>query len=75
MSTHVPECTRCRKTMEAGFVLDHTQHSSGLQSTWVEGEPERSFWTGVKVKGRERLPVTTYRCPTCGYLESYAPPT
>ena len=27
----------------------------------------------VKLKGHQRLPVTTYRCGACGYLESYAP--
>jgi hypothetical protein len=39
---------------------------------WAEGQPERSFWTGVKVKDKERHPVSTFRCPACGYLESYA---
>ena len=60
--------------MEAGFVLDHQAHAYGTQSAWIEGAPERAFWTGVKLKGRQRLPVTTYRCPKCGFLESYAPP-
>lgn len=44
------------------------------QSAWIEGSPEPSFWTGIQLKGRQRLLVTTYRCRGCGYLESYAPP-
>jgi hypothetical protein len=60
--------------MERGFVLDQT-YGAVMQSAWMEGAPERSIWTGgVKLKGRRRLPVTTYRCPRCGYLESYARP-
>ena len=68
-----PTCAKCGKTMEAGFVLDQT-YGANTQSAWIEGAPERSFWTGVKLKGHQRLPVTTYRCPACGYLESYAAP-
>jgi len=26
----------------------------------------------MKIQGRERLPVTTFRCDVCGYLESFA---
>ena len=39
---------------------------------WVEGEPERSFWQGLKTRDREQHPVRTFRCARCGYLESYA---
>jgi hypothetical protein len=31
-----------------------------------------SIWTGMKMRGRERHPVITYRCAGCGFLESYA---
>jgi hypothetical protein len=59
--------------MESGFVLDIT-HGAIVQSSWVEGVPIKSVWTGLKLKGRQRLPVTTYRCKKCGFLESYAAP-
>ena len=75
MKNREPTCAKCGSSMEAGFVLDHHEgHNSGTQSAWIEGAPEPSFWTGVKLKGHQRLPVTTYRCSACGYLESYAPP-
>ena len=73
MRSDDPECPKCRAPMEAGFVLDQT-YGAMTQSAWIEGAPERSFWTGVKLKGHQRLPVTTFRCPDCGFLESYAPP-
>lgn len=57
--------------MERGFVLDQT-YGAIAQSTWVAGLPERSFWTGLKLKDRTRRPVTTFRCERCGFLASYA---
>jgi hypothetical protein len=59
--------------MEEGFILDQSQNMK-FQSTWVEGPPATSFWTGLKTRGRERAPVTTMRCIKCGFLESYAEP-
>jgi acetone carboxylase gamma subunit len=43
-----------------------------LVPTWVQGEPERSIWMGLKLGDRRNLEVRTYRCPECGLLESYA---
>jgi hypothetical protein len=59
--------------MEQGYLLDHT-HSGQVAGEWVEGPPRPSFWTGVSLRGRSHIPITTWRCPTCGYLESYAVP-
>ena len=58
--------------MEQGFVADKAAYSMPETQEWVEGAPERSFWSGLKMKDREVLPVMTYRCEKCGYLESYA---
>lgn len=66
------ECPRCRGAMEIGVVLDRGEADGLNAPEWMQGEPEKSFWTGLKTKGRERLPVRTYRCQKCGYLESYA---
>ena len=41
-------------------------------TTWVEGEIERSPWTGIKFKKRRRFPMATYCCQKCGYMESFA---
>lgn len=57
--------------MEAGFLLDHG-YGAIYQSAWIAGTPEWSRWTGLKLEGRPKLPVTSYRCPTCGRLETYA---
>ena len=53
-------------------MLDNT-HGGRLQSEWVQGAPEKSRWgIGIKLKGKLKLPIATYRCTKCGYLESYA---
>jgi hypothetical protein len=67
-----PTCSKCRGAMDEGFVLDRYHHSSLTQETWVEGPPQRSFWWGLTLKDRETLPVATFRCRSCGYLEGYA---
>lgn len=58
--------------MEEGFTVDHAQSGVAVQQVWAEGEPARSIWTGLKLKGREQYSVRTYRCTSCGFLESYA---
>jgi len=60
--------------MESGWVPDNT-HAGLQQENWCPGEPQPSFWTGLKVEKKDIvIPVTTFRCPNCGYLESYAIP-
>jgi hypothetical protein len=72
--TRPATCPKCSGRMEEGFVLDRT-HGGNLQATWVRGEPVKSFWTGLKLKRESMVPVTTFRCSGCGYLESFASPT
>jgi hypothetical protein len=71
MASRSIACPRCSGSMEAGFVIDQG-HGTVTVANWVAGEPERSVWTGLKLRGRDKVPVTTYRCHRCGYLESYA---
>ena len=66
-----PTCGKCAGAMEQGFLLEAAD-GGVVPPEWIEGPMERSFWTLVKVKGRRRHKVTTYRCTACGYLESYA---
>ncbi|HEU0133352.1 MAG TPA: PF20097 family protein [Allosphingosinicella sp.] len=65
-------CPKCAGAMEPGFTLDQG-HGSYAVAEWVEGEPERSIWTGIKLGKKTRFKVQTWRCRRCGYLESYAP--
>ena len=64
-------CPRCSGSMESGYILDEG-YGTRTVAKWVAGEPERSIWTGLKLRGKAPHDVVTYRCKRCGYLESYA---
>jgi len=64
-------CPKCSGKMQEGFICDQS-HGGRLVSTWVEGAPERSRWTGIKLAGHKTLETRTFRCGKCGFLESYA---
>ena len=64
-------CPKCNSAMTEGFVIDQT-HGSTAVPTWVEGRPQRSVWTGVRIAGKPRFDIATWRCGRCGFLEHYA---
>lgn len=64
-------CPKCQSGMETGFVFEQRSTDVQTRPEWGKGEPEVSWWAGVKLPS-ERHPVLTYRCGRCGYLESYA---
>ena len=64
-------CLRCGGEMEEGFALDET-YGEKKQGQWVEGEPKKSIWTGLKLGGRKKLPISAYRCMECGFLDLFA---
>jgi predicted nucleic-acid-binding Zn-ribbon protein len=69
---HKPSsCPKCQGSMSEGFVVDNT-HGGRAVSSWVEGAPNKSFWVGVSLSGKEPVEIVTYRCNRCGFLESYA---
>jgi hypothetical protein len=57
--------------MERGFIIDEGYGKRTVQR-FILGEPEKSVWSGLKIRGKDKLDVTTYRCRRCGYLENYA---
>jgi hypothetical protein len=59
--------------MEQGFVLDHT-YGGRIVSHWSAGEPKKSFWHGTALPDEKQIPIGTFRCKNCGYLESFALP-
>ena len=73
MSESKSRCPKCDGEMAQGFIVDW--NLAGLRvCTWVEGAPEKSSLTGTKVPTRNCIPVGTFRCSGCGFLESYAQP-
>lgn len=58
--------------MQSGFLLDRGYNDQGRVAEWIEGAPAPSFWQGLALDGRLRLPVESWRCPSCGLLAHYA---
>ncbi|MFL6796544.1 MAG: PF20097 family protein [Xanthobacteraceae bacterium] len=65
-------CPKCQGSMELGVIPDMGHSNHMYRTTWLEGEPESSFWRGMKTKDKRRYALKTYRCTRCGYVESYA---
>jgi len=65
-------CIRCEGDLELGFIID--KGDAVTQAQWASGEPNSKFWRLSAIQSGSRiLPVVTYRCKSCGRLESYAP--
>jgi len=57
--------------MTEGFIPDES-HGWRSTSNWVAGTPQKSLWTGVRLRGRNKIPIQSWRCTRCGFLENYA---
>jgi hypothetical protein len=58
--------------MTEGFIVDHGDYGAIHVSTYQEGQPRKSFWSGLKQNKQDQIRVSTFRCNRCGYLEHYA---
>jgi hypothetical protein len=66
-----PTCSNCQIEMQEGFIPDLAPKI--WVSSWVAGTPKPSFLIGITLREKDLRPIVAYRCPACGYLESYAP--
>lgn len=71
-----PTCPKCSTFMNRGHIPDYANSSVVvLQAVWAPGDPQpRRFQTGIKVDPDAQIPLTAYRCASCGYVEFYARP-
>jgi hypothetical protein len=80
------KCLRCHGNLEAGYIPNGV-YNLVFPSSWVKGVPElrsswrtRGGWFGdsldqKRLMSKSRFRIVTYRCTSCGMLESYAPNT
>ena len=73
MSAEPTRCSKCNGEMVQGFLFE-SEGPRRMVSTWVEGAPEKSWFGSAKVPKEKCVPVGTFRCSVCGFLESYARP-
>ncbi len=64
-------CSKCAGPLKEGFILDRA-HNAVRVGHWAEGAPEYWFLRILKMKGRRKIPMQTWRCTKCGALELYA---
>lgn len=77
MSVDPGNCTKCGSQMTRGFIADRGSNISRFVAEWIEGEPVTTRYLGtsgsnLEVEGRRKLPVGSFRCEGCGYLELFA---
>ena len=63
-------CSKCSGVMQEGLVVD-LNYGGILQSMWVEDQTGNSVGTAT-TDGKRKVKTITYRCSSCGYLDSYA---
>lgn len=74
---NIPNCPDCQCRMDLGFLPELADnHITGLTG-WHPGAAEVKRFLGMKthqirVDWKQVYPVTTFRCPRCGLLRSYA---
>lgn len=56
--------------MAEGFVPTE-KSSMPTVNMWIEGAPQKGWWGNVKLPGKP-IPIATWRCQRCGFLENYA---
>ena len=75
LSMEPVRCPKCNGEMLQGSIAkEWGQGGSQCVSYWVEGVPDKSFWHHTSVSAEKCVPIGTFRCSMCGFLESYARP-
>ena len=65
-----PKCSKCGQEMREGYVPEMSANHTG-RSRWIADPPSVGF-LGLNTRGKEIYEIRTFRCPGCGYLESFA---
>ncbi len=66
------KCEKCKGDMVQGFIPDSMDGVTSFVSSWVEGKPQKSFWSHTKAPFERRIPIGVFRCKGCGFLEFYS---
>ena len=73
MTNEPMKCPKCSGAMVQGFIPDYTD-GEALVESWLEGHPQKSYWRRTKAPLIKAIPIGTFRCEKCGFLEFYADP-
>ena len=59
--------------MQTGVIVDRTQ-GANTRPIWIPEPAIESWFGGLREPAGPANVVSTYRCPSCGYLASFANP-
>ena len=65
------QCPKCQGSMSEGVIAEK-EDWGWMVASFLPGAPKVSRWFGLKVNKKNLVPISTWRCGRCGYLESYA---
>jgi hypothetical protein len=73
MTQAAMSCPKCQGEMVRGYVLDFTPIGNRV-SKWNAGPPKKAGLAGSAgiMDSTSEIPISTFRCQSCGFLESYA---
>lgn len=64
-------CSKCNGQMEEGVVVD-LNYQGAIPSMWVEDRAGNGATSGGIDNHKRKVKTITYRCSSCGFLDSYA---
>jgi hypothetical protein len=73
MTQAAMSCPKCQGEMVRGYVLDFSPIGNRV-SKWNAGPPKKAGLAGSAgiMDSTSEIPISTFRCQSCGFLESYA---
>ena len=66
-------CEKCLAETVEGFIPDQA-YGAIARASFVDGQPEKSLWRGIKLDPKKMRPIAATRCTKCGRIELFAKP-
>jgi len=70
----MPECPKCRGVMTQGAAYVVDSNGGRVPIKWVDGQPKKSLWMGLSLRGMTPKDVAARRCGKCGHIELFLDP-
>lgn len=74
MSPNSLICSKCGGSLNEGFIIEHALGNTAFSAKWHPGKPECNVFGGTQIEKDQLIPIRSYRCEQCGFLEFYANP-
>jgi hypothetical protein len=73
MENNAPICPKCNGAMQDEFMVEYRHGTANPFITrWAAGPPVKRLWWRSNAPAKKQIPIITFRCMRCGFLESHA---